>query len=278
MNQPNRQVDSGQRLVSSVHAEISAAARRTASSWSRARFAQAAATFGTPSGPTSASCTPVCSQSAWLSSASATARAMSLTAATVPTRASASAVCRVTAVSSTSSSSPTSASAASGTSVKEARSRPARTRCGHEGDDASAKAASNPLIISGTTRQSHAPEEDRTPAGAAHTLDEEHRGTPPGKSGPLLRRQITADRPVQRRQRRCVCGRRLPGSTQDQSAVDRPHVPLPQRQRSTDLGRDREPCIDPGACAVPARAGARAVRTRRPTVVSPACPSGRRAR
>jgi hypothetical protein len=104
------------------------------------------------------------------------------------------------------------------------------------------------------------------------------RPLPCRKSGPLLRRQITADRPVQRRQRRCVCGRRLPGSTQDQSAVDRPHVPLPQRQRSTDLGRDREPCIDPGACAVPARAGARAVRTRRPTVVSPACPSGRRAR
>lgn len=104
------------------------------------------------------------------------------------------------------------------------------------------------------------------------------RPLPSPKSGPLLRRQITAEDPVQRRQRRCVCGRRLPGSTQDQSAVDRPHVPLPQRQRSTDLGRDREPCIDPGACAVPARAGARAVRTRRPTVVSPACPSGRRAR
>lgn len=40
--------------------------------------------------------------------------------------------------------------------MKEARSRPARTRCVHAGDDASAKASSNPLVISGTTRQSHA--------------------------------------------------------------------------------------------------------------------------
>lgn len=75
------------------------------------------------------------------------------------------------------------------------------------------------------------------------------RPLPSRKSGPLPRRQITADRPVQRRQGRCVCRGRLPGSTQDQFAVDRPHVPLPQRQQAPDLGRDREPCIDPGACA-----------------------------
>lgn len=123
-----RQTDADQHHVSSAHAEISAAPRRTASSGSRASFPQAAATSSAPTGSTSASCTPVCSQSAWLSSASANARAMSLMAATVPTRARTSAVCRVTAVSSTSSSSPTSISAASGTSAKEARSRPARTR------------------------------------------------------------------------------------------------------------------------------------------------------
>ncbi|MET9359041.1 hypothetical protein ABZY14_39980 [Streptomyces sp. NPDC006617] len=40
--------------------------------------------------------------------------------------------------------------------IPGARPRPARTRCVHEGDDASAKAASNPLFISGTTRQFHA--------------------------------------------------------------------------------------------------------------------------
>ncbi|SDE26899.1 hypothetical protein SAMN05216505_1246 [Streptomyces prasinopilosus] len=175
----HRQVDSDQHLVPSVHAEISAAPRRTASSGSRASCPQTAAMSGTPSGPTSASCTPVCSQSAWLSSASATARAMSLMVATAPTRARASAVCRVTAVSSMSSSSPANASAASGTSAKEASSRPARTRCDHEGDDAPpVKAAANPLIISGTTRQSHAPRRRSNPVEAAHTLDEEHRGTP----------------------------------------------------------------------------------------------------
>ncbi len=155
MDQPG-QVDSGQHLVSPVHAEISAAPCRTASSWSWARCLHAAATSGPPSGPASASYTPVCSQSAWLPSASTTARAMSLTAAAVPMRARASAVRRVTAVSSASSSSPTRTAAASGTSAKEARSRPARTRRVHEGEDAPAKAASNPLVISGTTRRSHA--------------------------------------------------------------------------------------------------------------------------
>ncbi len=163
MNQPTGSSTHNQHLVPSAHAETSAAPRRTASSGSRASCPQTAATPSTPSGPTSASCTTVCSQSAWWSSASATARAMSLTAATVPTRASASAVCRVTALSSTSSNSRTNASAASGTSAKEARSRPARTRCDHEGDNASAKAASNPLIISDTTRQSHAPRRRSNP-------------------------------------------------------------------------------------------------------------------
>jgi len=179
------QVGSGQHLLSSVHAEISAAPRRTASSWSPASFAQAAATSGTSSGPSSASCTPVCSQSAWLPSASTTARAMSLTAAAVPIRARACAVCRVTAVSSTSSSSPTSTSAASGTSAKEARSRPARARCVHEGDDASAKAASNPPIISGTTRPSHAPRR-RSNLGPNLTtrLTKNDRGTPPRQPSP----------------------------------------------------------------------------------------------
>lgn len=142
-------VDADQDLVPSAHAEISTAPRRTASSGSRASFPQAAATSGTLPVPARASCTPVCSQSAWLSSASATARATSLMAATVPTRVNVSAVCRVTAVSSTSSSSPTNASATSETSAEEARARPARTRCAHEGDDASAKAAFNPLVISG---------------------------------------------------------------------------------------------------------------------------------
>lgn len=141
----------------SVHAAIATAPRRTASSGSRASCPQAAARSGGPPGPMSASCTPVCSQSARLSSASATARAISRTAAAVPTRARDSAVRRVTAVSSASSSSSNSAPAASGTSVKAARSSPARQRRLQEGDDASSKAVSKRLVISGTTRQSHAP-------------------------------------------------------------------------------------------------------------------------
>lgn len=150
-------------VVSSVHATISAAPRRTAASGSRASCPQTAAMSCTPSCPMSASCTPVCIQSPWLSSAPATARAMSLTAGIVPTRARASAVCRVTAVSATSSSRPTNASAATGTSAKTARSRPARTRCDHEGDKASPKAVCNPLIASDTTRQSHAPPTTSSP-------------------------------------------------------------------------------------------------------------------
>jgi hypothetical protein len=99
--------------------------QRTTSSGTRASFPQTTATPGTPSSPTSASCTPVCSQSAWSSSDSATAGAMSFTAATVPRPGQG--LCRLPGhrrVLDVQEQPPASTSAASGASAKEARSRP----------------------------------------------------------------------------------------------------------------------------------------------------------
>jgi hypothetical protein len=65
---------------------------------------------------------------------------------------------------------------------------------------------------------------------------------PSRKPGPLPRRQITLDRPVQRRNRR----RRLPltpGRPSGQLTMDRGHIPLPQRQQCPDLRGDREPPV-----------------------------------
>jgi hypothetical protein len=66
------------------------------------------------------------------------------------------------------------------------------------------------------------------------------RPLPTRKPRPLPRRQITADRPVQRRDRR----RRLPlapGRASGQLAMHRRDVPLPQPQQSPDLISNREP-------------------------------------